>query len=280
MRQQALKPYWFGGLLAYPAGICLGRKALLAFGEIGCFTAMDCRKEGKGNSMGIQDKWKKYEGETSFNFSFLPEEIQKKGRELTFQQKQFIVCRGDSIQYIYFIKSGSALGTRSYADGNEYNYFLVDSGNGSIGLLELFARKAEYIASILCMTEVTAIRMEAGVVYDYVMEHAQMLRRCITLIAQDLYQRSANDGRFYYLDGINRVRHYFVDYYNEHWNGKGKKVTVYAEYRDIAANVGTSIRTVGRSIRQLKDNREIQSKDKKVVIDEENYRMLLAALSL
>mgnify|MGYP002069194961 CR=1 FL=1 len=75
--------------------------------------------------MGIQENWKKYENEAAFNFSFLPEEIQKKGRELTFQQKQFIVYRGDSIQYIYFIKSGSVLGTRSYADGNEYNYFLL-----------------------------------------------------------------------------------------------------------------------------------------------------------
>ncbi len=233
-----------------------------------------------GGLMGIQENWKKYENEAAFNFSFLPEEIQKKGRELTFQQKQFIVYRGDSIQYIYFIKSGSVLGTRSYADGNEYNYFFVDSENGSIGLLELFARKAEYIASILCMTEVTVIRMDAGIIYDYVMGHAEMLRRCITLIAQDLYQRSANDGRFYYLDGINRVRHYFVDYYNEHLKGKGKKVTVYAAYRDIAANVGISVRTVGRSIRQLKDNGEIQSKDKKVVIDGENYRMLLEALSL
>ena len=235
---------------------------------------------GKGKPMGIQEKWKKYEEETAFNFSFLPEEIKKKGREQTFRQKQYIVYRGDAIQYIYFIKSGSALGTRSYADGNEYNYFLVDSRNGSIGLLELFARKSEYIASLLCRTEVTVIRMDAGIVYDYVMEHAEMLRRCITLIAQDLYQRSANDGKFYYLDGINRVRHYFVDYYNGHLNGKGKKVTVYAEYRDIAANVGISIRTVGRSIRKLKDNGEIQSKDKKVVIDEEHYRKLLAGLSL
>lgn len=230
--------------------------------------------------MGIQQKWDRYARETVFNFSVLPEEIQRKGKELTFQPKQFIVFRGDSLRYIYFIKSGSALGTRNYADGNEYNYFLIDSENGSIGLLELFAREAEYIASILCTTEVTTIRMDAEIIYDYVMEDKEMLHRCITLIAQDLYKRSANDGRFYYMDGINRVRHYFIDYYNIHLKEKNKKITVYAEYRDIATSVGISIRTVGRSIRQLKENGEIQSKNKKVIIDENNYQLLLSSLSL
>ncbi|KAI4441375.1 Crp/Fnr family transcriptional regulator [Schaedlerella arabinosiphila] len=230
--------------------------------------------------MAIEQKWKKYAQETMFNFFILPEYIQQKGKEMTFQQKQFIVFRGDPLQYVYFIKSGSALGTRNYADGNEYNYFMIDSKNGSIGLLELFAREAEYIASILCITEVRTIRIDAEIIYDYVMGNQEMLRRCITLIAQDLYKRSANDGRFYYLDGINRVRHYFVDYYNEHLKENRKKITVYTEYRDIAASVGISVRTVGRSIRQLKDNGEIQSKDKKVVIDENNYKLLLSSMTL
>ncbi len=202
------------------------------------------------------------------------------GTAITFQNKQFIVSRGEEIRYIYFIISGSALGTRNYADGNEFSYFSVDRGNGNIGLLELFARKENYIASILCITEVETVRIDAGVIYEYVMGSQEMLHRCITLIAQDLYKESANDGRFYYLDGLNRVRHYFVDYYNEHQKKSKRKITVYAEYRDIAVSVGISVRTVGRSIRKLKDVGEIQSKDKKIIIDEENYRLLLSSLSL
>lgn len=230
--------------------------------------------------MGIQQKWSRYANETVFNFSVLPEEIQRKGREIIFQPRQFIVLRGDSLRYIYFIQSGSALGTRNYADGNEYNYFMLDSENGSVGLLELFALESEYIASIMCTTVVSTIRMDAELIYDYVMENQEMLHRCITLIARDLYKRSANDGKFYYLDGINRVRHYFVDYYNLHTKEKNKKVTVEAEYRDIATNVGISIRTVGRSIRQLKDNGEISSENKKVVINQNNYKLLLSSLDL
>lgn len=230
--------------------------------------------------MSIQKKWARYANETIFNFSILPKHIQRYGKELSYEPKQFIVFRGDCLRHIYFIKSGQALGTRNYEDGNEYNYFAIDCENGSIGLLELFAREAEYIASIMCTTEVTAIRIDAELIYEYVMENQEMLRRCITLVAQDLYKRSANDGRFYYLDGINRVRHYFVDYYNTHLRENHREVTVYAEYRDIATSVGTSIRTVGRSIQKLKMNGEIRSRDKKVVIDEDNYRLLLLSFNL
>lgn len=230
--------------------------------------------------MAIEERWKRYAHETVFNFSILPKQIQCKGTEITFGPKQFIVLRGDSLKYIYFLISGTALGTRNYEDGNEYNYFLVDSSGGNLGLLELFARKKEYVASILCTTEVKAVRMNAEIIYDYIMENKEMMHRCITLLAEGLYEESGNNGRFYYLDGINRVRHFFVDYYNEHLKGRQKKITVYAEYQDIASTVGISVRTVGRSIRQLKDSGEIQSKAKKVIIDEENYRLLLSSLNV
>lgn len=40
--------------------------------------------------MGVQQKWDQYAYETVFNFSVLPEEIQRKGKELTFQPKQLV----------------------------------------------------------------------------------------------------------------------------------------------------------------------------------------------
>ena len=68
--------------------------------------------------------------------------------------------------------------------------------------------------------------------------------------------------------------------FRSHLKDPKKKVTVYAEYRDIAASVGVSIRTVGRSIRQLKEKGEIQSSGKKVIIDADNYALLLSSLNL
>ncbi len=51
-------------------------------------------------------------------------------------------------------------------------------------------------------------------------------------------------------------------------------VTVEAEYQDIANSVGISLRTVGRSLRKLKDREEINSIRKKLIITKEKYDIL------
>lgn len=224
--------------------------------------------------MDLKQEWEKYGKEIEFNYSVLPDEMKSRGELITYAPKQFIVSQGEFPQYIYFIIEGIALGTRNYSDGNEYNYFQIDKNNGSIGLLELFARKDAYVATIISMTEVKSVRMESVAIYAYVMNHIDMLRRCLTLVSDDLYKRSGNDGIFYYLDGLDRVRYYFVNYYDAHKNDTTDIVTVEAEYQDIANSVGISLRTVGRSIRKLKDREEISSMRKKVFITKEKYDIL------
>lgn len=224
--------------------------------------------------MKLEEVWKKYELKSTFNLSILPESIKKQGVLIKYAPKSVIVLRGEFPQYIYFIQSGTALGTRNYTNGNEYNYFQLDQNNGNIGLLEILARKEQYIATIVSMTEVEVLRIESAVIYDLVMSDMELMRRCTTLVAQDLYMRSGNDGLLYYFSGLDKVRFYLVDYYDKHRDGK-EKVIVYSEYQEIASHIGVSIRTVGRSLKKLKEGGEILSVNKRVVLTEEKYKILL-----
>lgn len=233
-----------------------------------------------GGAMKLDKGYKDEEQEIVFNYSVLPKWIKEKGEVITYEPKQVIIYRGGFPQYIYFIKSGIVVGSKDYSDGNEYNFFQADSIGGNLGLLEIFAREEEYSATITCLTEVTVIRIDAKIIYDYVMNDLEMLRRCAILIAKDLYRLSEHEGIFYYLDGINRVRYYFIDYYNSHRNEESSMVIVNAEYRDIATSVGISVRTVGRSIHKLKMQGEILSKNKKVVITKEKYHLLASNIQI
>lgn len=224
--------------------------------------------------MGLHTVWKKYENEIAFNISVLPQNVIDQGTIVDFEPKSLIVSRGEFPKYIYFIESGTAIGIRDYADGNEYDYFQVDKDNGNLGLLEVLARKEKYIATIMCVTEVKALKVESAFIYEFIMSDITMLRRCNVLIADDLYMRSGNDGILYYLKGLNRLRYYLVSYYDKNRN-QGKRVVVYSEYQEIANKIGMSIRTVGRSIKQLKDAGEISSDNKKIVIMEEQYGTML-----
>lgn len=227
--------------------------------------------------MNLREMWKKYENEKEFNLSVLPDFITSQGIEIKYQPNSSIVTRGDFPRYIYFIKSGSALGTRSYENGNVYDYFQINESNGSIGLLEIMARKDSYIATIVAISEVHVLRIEAAAVYDFIMSNNEMLHRCITLVSQDLYKRSGNDGILYYLDGVNRVRFYLANYYEMNKNND-EDVLVEPQYQTIANNIGVNIRTVVRSIKILKDLNEISSVKKRIMISKEQHKKLLKNL--
>lgn len=223
--------------------------------------------------MELDKLWKKYE-EAPFNLTTLPQRLIDCGERITFRPGKVIVSRGDLVEYIYFIRSGKAIGTRDYADGNEYNYFQVDQSDGNIGVLEILAKKRKYVATIMSYTEVETIRIKSTIIYEHIMKNEAVLRQCIILVAQDLYRISGNDGILYYLSGIDRLRHYLVKYYEEYRQGN-EKVVVNAQYQEISKTIGVSIRTVGRSIRQLKEQGEILSQNKKIILTEKIYQKLV-----
>lgn len=119
-----------------------------------------------------------------------------------------------------------------------------------------------------CSSPVIAVKVEAHLVYQEIMNNPSLLRRCSVLLAQDLYQSSGREGILYRFQGIDRVRYYLVQYYE--LNG----TNFIPRYQEIAFKLGTSIRTIGRSMQKLKANHELSNQERKMFVNEENYQLL------
>lgn len=126
-------------------------------------------------------------------------------------------------------------------------------------------------------TEVSALRISSAVIYEYLMKHIDMLYRCTYIVANDLYQRSANDGILYYQKGIDRVRYYLVQHYALHAES-GQCLVVQTDYQTIASNIGVSVRTVVRSVGRLKELSEISVSKKKITISQEQHEKMQLAI--
>lgn len=230
--------------------------------------------------MNLEELWKQYGSYNQFNLETLPPDILSQGVRLTYASGSVIISRGDFPGYIYFIESGVALGTREYNDGNNYYYFRITRETGSLGLLEVLAREPRSIATVVASTEVNVLRISSAVIYEYLMQHVDMLYNCTYIVAHDLYQRSGNDGILYYQQGIDRVRYYLVQYYMLHADGSDS-LAVQPDYQTIASNIGVSVRTVVRSVSKLKESGEITVFKKKVSISREQCgRMQEAIMAL
>nr|WP_296092790.1 Crp/Fnr family transcriptional regulator [uncultured Dorea sp.] len=226
--------------------------------------------------MKLEKLWGKYKSDGDFNLQALPESLVKQGVLVEYEKNSILVSRGERPDYIYFIQEGMVAGIREYANGSTYSYFQLNSTNGSVGLLEILAGKEHYIATLSTITRVKALRIDAALVYQTIMEENELLRKCINLLADDLYKRSGNDGIMYYMSGLDRVRFFLLTYYEGHQKRAKGEVLVEAEYQDIANGIGMSIRTVGRNLQKLKETGELKNIQKKIIMGKQQYEKLQA----
>lgn len=227
--------------------------------------------------MELEQLWEKYQAYKKFNYDSLPEEMKQAAVKVSFAPKAIITLAGEYPEYVYFLASGIVQGTRIYRDGNSYHYFVLRKEDGSIGLLELLAQEQSYVATIIAQTPVTAYRVEASAVYALIMSDLRLMRSCLYVVAHDLYQRSGNDGLLYHRNGCDRMRFFLANYYRTHAK-EGETVSLDADYQAIANSIGVSLRTVGRSVQQMKSMGLVSSVKKKILISPEQYEALQEGL--
>ena len=204
-------------------------------------------------------------------------ELKEKGIPVTYRPNEVIINQGDFPRHIFFIIEGIAFGTRNYNDGNNYRYFTLTPSTGSIGLLEVVAHKPRAVATVIAATDMKMLKLDSAVAYEYITNHTEMLRRCAYIVADDLYQRSGNDGFLYYKRGLERVRYYLVQYYLMHHTGE-EALIVEPDYQTLASNIGLSVRTVVRCVQKLKQTDEISSLRRKLTITPAQHARSMAKI--
>lgn len=220
----------------------------------------------------LEKIWEEYSKKSVFNLRDIPIEIQKIGIVEEYSKDSIIVEKGEYPNYIYFICSGVVIGNKEFENGNKYNYFQLDKSNGSIGLLEILAQKKEYVSTITSKTKVKVLKIPSYIIYKLIMEDKELLQKCVYLLSIDLYKTSGNEGKLYYLDGINRIRKYFVEQFLKYENTQA--IIIDDRYHEIASEIGMSTRTVGRNLKKLKENGEIYSERRKIIINKEQFLKL------
>lgn len=229
-------------------------------------------------NMKLTQLWQHYQSDNLFNYASVRPFLEEYGEMVQFSKGRQLIEQGGYPEFVYFIVKGLVVGKKIYRDGNEFTYFLADNKAGNIGLLEVLAHQVHYAAAVECLTDVTLVKVPAPLIYQKIMEDPVLLRECVALLANDLYEVSNKEGRFYRLRGIDRARIYFVEYYENNRSDEDR-VAVDKKQREFSAELGISIRTVDRVIKELTKTKEIQYVNRKVMITATNYQRMMANLT-
>ena len=225
--------------------------------------------------MNLQDSWNQLGIDTGLNYADIEKRLNGHYQRLIFKAGQRVLERGDFPSNVFLIVKGEAIGQRHYEDGSQYHYFQVNKENGNLGLLEVLSRQEKYVATITAITDIEVLKVDSARVYELIMSDLELLRKCSFLLADDLYRRSNNDGLYYFYSGIDRVRLFLTSYFEERSLFlKKQEIAVDASYQVIANQVGLSVRTIGRSIKKLKELGEVEVSGKKITLTNEQYEKM------
>lgn len=226
--------------------------------------------------MDLSKEWKRYDVSGKNIFDLLPDEILGHGITIECKANSVLLTAGDFPKYIYIIKSGQFQGLRQNPDGDSYYYFKLYPGE-TIGLIEVFAKEMESVATIVSLTDSSLWRIDSAKLYVYIMSDILLLQHCIFLMSKYLYNKSNTHGQLYYRAGIDRVKSFFINYYEMN-SFDSQDIVISRDYQDIANSIGVSLRTVGRSIQKLKKQHLITSFNKKLLMTKQQYLNMLREL--
>ncbi len=221
----------------------------------------------------LENIWNQFDVSCGIALDLLPVELFARATRKKYAPGDVIIHEGDSLEYVFFIESGTVDGMKCFESGKDYQYFKLDRFNGAVGLLELFSRKSEIIATIIAKTNVVILRIAADELYAFAMKDLPLLRKISYHIANDLYVDSSLSGKLFYLSGLERVCFYLADYFQK--NAYPQSFVVVAQnYQTIANHIGVSQRTVVRAIRDLRQKGLCSMDGKQIRISREQAEQI------
>lgn len=170
----------------------------------------------------------------------------------TIKKGERIIQISEKMQTILLVTRGSASFCRIVSRGNSY---VLSNAKApfSIGILQLVLNRREYDSQIVACSNCQIISIDS----NYFLEEMKKDGEVSVIVVQDIcrildqvHKRIEKDA---FLDAENALMLYISEFWDEHKGEvRDRKLLIKEQRTFLAANLGVSIRTLYRSIAQLK----------------------------
>jgi CRP/FNR family cyclic AMP-dependent transcriptional regulator len=206
-------------------------------------------------------------------FSGMPADIKSKCTVKKFQAGNTLVKKKDSVKYVYVLIEGELKVVNEFENGSIYAFASL-LPLSFIGELEVLSEEQEYAVTIETITECSTIQIKAE---DFVkwLECDHLALLTVTRgLAKKMYPTSSENGNILFLSCINKVEYYISKYCNQRIKDK-EVLKLERNRQQIADEIGSSVKSVNRSIKRLKEEGLVTVKKGKVYISKSQYLRLL-----
>lgn len=207
--------------------------------------------------------------------SRMPEEIRRRSSVRTIAAGETITKKGGEANCVFILLKGEARVVNEFPNGERYIFAQITSKD-FIGEVENLADETEYSSNVEAITDCKIMVLAAKSFSRWFEQDPLILMAISKIIAKKLYLTSSQTGTVKFYSGIHKLQAYIIRYCS---NIKAEETFLINRNRQqIADEIGTSVKTVNRSIQKLKANGLLLVKRGKIHISTDQYTNMLAEI--
>lgn len=205
----------------------------------------------------------------------MPDSIRAITTQRTFAPGEAIVRKGDEAKHVYLLTEGNICVSTEFASGQRYNFGKLDVPD-LIGDLEVLAGQPYFSATCEARTTCHVIAMTAATFLQWMRSDATFALAVAQLLAAKMYPTSQEAGLVKFLPSLDRFESYLLKCLGDVHT---KTFVLHTSRQQIADDIGTSVKTVNRSVAKLRDDGLISLVHGKIVLNEEQQALLKQQVS-
>lgn len=209
-------------------------------------------------------------------FMGMPAEIRMKCVVENFHAKTVIVKKDEEPKYIYIVYSGTLKIFNEFQNGRILEIAIVNDMD-FVGLIEILASKEKIAATVETVTDCIALRISKKDFLKWMESDHYLALIVAKKMAKDFYNIAYSNGELLLNSAMYTIISFVIQLAKDDID-KGQIAFINKKRQQIADELGISLRTVHRNVKQLKQENLITIENAKIYINENQYKALIDKL--
>ncbi len=204
----------------------------------------------------------------------MPREIKERCLVQKKSENNILFYKGDPLEYIYILCEGEVRVMNIFKKGSVY--IVSDGGLAQfIGEQGVLAGEEYAAVTVITVSDCTFMKIHREDFLRWIDQDHEFTKYLLNKLSERLYATSKEHGIRSNYPSQYLLQRYFVKTYEKY---NTNEVCIQAKRQEMADEVGISLRSVERSIENLKKENKIAVRKKKIYISKDQYVILKDSL--
>jgi len=204
--------------------------------------------------------------------SNIPEDIKSRSLFISFQKNDVLLKKDEEIKFVYILYSGTLRVINEFSNGSIYGFANIDSID-FIGALEILAEEPKIACTVEAITDGAALRVSKEDFLEWFNKDIEFSRILAKILAKKFYPTISRNGAVFMNSAMYSLAGFIIKSVKDNIN-QGKVGFITTKRQHIADELGISLRTVYRLIKELKEDNLIQVIKGKIYVTKDQYEKL------